>query len=96
MNEQEFNKINAEKLGDIIGTNNTIAVNTVNLPSAEEYRAAAEKFALRFNSEWSEPKYKCPKCDGGMRRNLAITLASYPPQYKYQCDNCGHIDYQFM
>ena len=42
MNEQEFNRINAEKLTDIMGVDNTIAtitsIATVNLPSAAEYR----------------------------------------------------------
>ena len=96
MNEQEFNRINAEKLSDIIGVDNTIAVNTVNLPSAEEYRKAADNFAFQFTAEWSEPKYKCPKCGGGMRKNMMVVCASYPATYEYQCDKCGHIDYQHM
>lgn len=100
MNEQEFNRINAEKLTDIMGVDNTIAtitsIATVNLPSAAEYREMANKAAFQFTAQWSEPKYQCPKCGGGMCKNLMVVLTSYPVQYEYQCDKCGHIDYQYM
>lgn len=100
MNEQEFNRINAEKLTDIMGVDNTIAtitsIGTVNLPSAKEYSEMANKAAFQFTAQWSEPKYQCPKCGGGMRKNLMVVLTSYPAQYEYQCDKCGHIGYQYM
>lgn len=105
MNEQEFNRINAKQLATIIGVDNTIATTTAvatedysvtHLPSAKEYREAAEKVAFQFTAQWSEPKYQCPKCGGGMCKNLMVVLTSYPAQYEYQCDKCGHIDYQYM
>lgn len=41
----------------------------------------------------SEPKYRCPSCiEGGMCRNETIVLCSYPPQFQYECNKCGHID----
>ena len=41
-------------------------------------------------------KYICPKChEGGMRRNEMVVLTSYPAQYEYCCDKCGHVEYQF-
>lgn len=67
-----------------------------NLPTAKEYEEAAKKIAFQFTGQWSEPKYQCPKCGGGMRRNEMIVLTSYPAKYEYQCDKCGHIDYQYM
>lgn len=64
------------------------------LPSAEEYQKSLKQFI--FNEAWSEPKYLCPKCgEGGMRRREDIVLASYPPQRLYECDKCGHTEYQF-
>ena len=64
------------------------------LPTAEEYQKSLEQFI--FNKEWSEPKYLCPKCGkGGMRRREDIVLDSYPPQRLYECDKCGHTEYQF-
>ena len=64
------------------------------LPTKEQYEASISNtynFAQRY---WSEPKYLCPKCGGGMCRNEMVVLASIPPQYEYRCDKCGHIDYQ--
>lgn len=95
MNEKDFNRINAEKLTDILGADNTIAtINTVNLPTAEEYSASIN-VTFEFPSEWSEPKYQCPKCGGGMCRNEMLVLASYPPKYEYKCNKCGHVGYQY-
>lgn len=69
---------------------------TTHLPTAKEYEKAANKIAFQFIDQWSEPKYQCPKCGGGMRRNEMIILTSYPAKYEYQCDKCSHIDYQYM
>lgn len=69
---------------------------TTNLPSAKEYREVTQKAAFQFTGQWSEPKYQCPECGGGMCRNEMITLTSYPAQYLYQCDKCGHKEYQYM
>lgn len=46
-----------------------------------------------LNNVWSEPKYKCEKCGGNVRKNLKIILASLPPEYEYVCNNCGNVDY---
>lgn len=70
--------------------------NTTHLPTAKEYREAAQKSAFQFASQWSEPKYQCPRCGGGMCRNEMVVLTSYPAQYEYQCDKCGYVDYQYM
>ena len=82
--------LNAISMGDAISTSTTC------LPTAKEYREAAQKSAFQFTAQWSEPKYQCPECGGGMCKNLMVTLTTYPAQYEYQCDKCGHIDYQYM
>lgn len=64
-----------------------------NLPTEEEYRKAIKVAA--WSDEYSEPKYRCHKCDGGMCKNLTIVLASIPPRYQYKCNQCGHVDYLF-
>ena len=78
--------------------NNKISSSMTYLPTAKEYSelSEAKKSVSQFNAQWSEPKYQCPVCGGNMRKNLMIVLCSYPPQYKYQCDKCGHIDYQYI
>jgi hypothetical protein len=63
------------------------------LPTADEYRKSIG-CPHYYQREWSEPKYICPKCGGGMCKNETMVFASNPPQYKYQCNKCGHVEYQ--
>lgn len=80
--------------GDVHVTEEKTPEFVKDLPSAEEYQKSLEQFIP--NETWSEPKYLCPKCgEGGMRRREDIVLASYPPQRLYECDKCGHTEYQF-
>lgn len=69
-------------------------LSTTHLPTAKEYREAADKAAFQFTAQWSEPKYQCPECGGGMCKNQMVTLTTYPAQYIYQCDKCGYKEYQ--
>ena len=70
------------------------SLNDTILPTAKEYKATINKTAFEFTAKWSEPKYQCPECGGGMCKDLMTVCTSLPPQYKYQCDKCGHVDYQ--
>lgn len=75
--------------------NDMFATDLINdLPTAEEYRKSIG-VPYDYQYEWSEPKYICPKCGGGMCRNEMVVLTSYPIQYEYMCDKCGHVEYQF-
>ena len=65
------------------------------LPTAEEYRERMEYLYNTLQQEWSEPKYICPKCGGGMCRYETIVYMSNPPQYEYKCNKCGNVEYQF-
>ena len=80
----------------IIIKNDDNNYDVTHLPTAKEYSEAANKMAFQFTGQWSEPKYQCPECGSGMCKNLMITLTSYLAQYEYQCDKCGHIEYQYM
>lgn len=66
------------------------------LPTAKEYGEMAQRAAYQYTAQWSEPKYQCPECGGGMCRNEMVVLTTYPPKFEYQCNKCGHIDYQSM
>lgn len=68
--------------------------NYSHLPTAEEYRKYSQSSFHQMQT-YSEPKYQCPKCGGGMCRNEMIVLTSYPVQYEYSCNKCGHVDYQY-
>ena len=56
-------------------------------------------YGIPIQPQWSEPKFKCPKCEkGSMRKNLwgCLALTSMPVQYEYEykCDNeeCNHME----
>ena len=72
-------------------------INDINLvlPTAEEYKENIMKTVLPSLLEWSKPKYQCPKCGGGMCKNMTVTLTTVPAQYEYQCQDCGYIEYLF-
>lgn len=38
---------------------------------------------------------ECPKCGSKIYKRLDIVLTSYPPQYQYECHNCGWIGYNY-
>lgn len=63
---------------------------TTKLPTKEEFKATIKS---EPKPEYSEPKYECEKCGGGMCKNNRIVLTSYPPKYLYKCNKCGHVDY---
>lgn len=81
-------------LGSIISE-----VSVMNLPSAKEYfelRSKRKDVEFPFWAVWSKPKYKCPKCDGGMCKNLMVLHDDPEEQYEYQCYKCGHKELQPM
>lgn len=67
----------------------------MNLPTAEEYAAMCVPMYDNGLPTYSEPKYICPKCGGGMCRDNTKVLTSYPAKYEYVCDNCGNVEYQY-
>ena len=77
----------------------TQAVNTIetnSLSSLEEYiknNDHIQKQVSGMIQDFSEPKYKCPKCGGSVRKNLTMVLTSLPPKYRYECDQCDYVDF---
>ena len=60
------------------------------LPDEEEYvKLYRPQMDLALNIK-SEPKYRCPKCGGIMRKCCDFVLTTYPPQYRYECDDCDY------
>lgn len=68
---------------------------TTDLPTADEYRESIGVPYYYYQREWSEQKYVCPKCGGGMCRHETIVYTSNPPKYEYQYNKCGYVEYQF-
>lgn len=62
---------------------------TKDLPTLDEYLESlyteiAEKY-------YSKPLFKCPKCNGPVRKDLYKAFVSVPPKRRYECDNCKHV-----
>lgn len=69
---------------------------TSKLPTAAEYSKICSKNMYINKDKYSEPKYICPKCGGGMCKDQTIILTSYPEQYLYECNKCGYTEYQYQ
>ena len=60
------------------------------LPDEEEYvKLYRPQMDLDLNIK-SEPKFRCPKCRGIVRKCVSFCLTTYPPQYRYECDDCEY------
>ena len=40
--------------------------------------------------EWNKPLYRCPRCDGEVKRDYSEMYMSNPPKYRYYCKNCSY------
>jgi predicted nucleic acid-binding Zn ribbon protein len=61
----------------------------------EEYIRQHEERNLKvLHGTYSEAKFACPECKvGGMCKRLDVVLTTYPVQYSYVCNECGHIEH---
>lgn len=57
----------------------------------EEYKEK-KKIMLDYGGNLQETNIKCPKCKKFIYKDIGMVLASYPPQYRYTCMNCGWQD----
>lgn len=53
-----------------------------------EWKDFTEHKELYYPSNREITEIKCPKCGQPLYRRTDIVLTSYPPQYRYECDNC--------
>ena len=58
------------------------------LPDLDEY-IDQNNHQLKFPDK-SEPRFKCPKCGGNVRKVLGVALLTYPAKYRYECDDCEY------
>lgn len=49
-----------------------------------------ENYIPETSSNREKTDIECPKCGKYIYRRTDITLTSYPPQYRYECD-CGWV-----
>lgn len=62
-------------------------VDNMVLMTKEQYKNTITR---NISSLKSEPLYQCEKCGGDVRQDSSICYTSYPPKYRYVCDDCGY------
>lgn len=40
--------------------------------------------------EWNKPLFKCPRCNGDVKRDYSVMYMSNPPKYRYFCKSCSY------
>ena len=42
--------------------------------------------------EWNMDLYRCPRCNGAVKRDYSVMYMSDPPKYRYFCRECGNYE----
>lgn len=59
------------------------------LMSREEFiKQLAEQKEIDM-SEWNKDLYRCPRCNGAVKRDYSVMYCTHPPKYRYFCRDCG-------
>lgn len=65
----------------------------MNLPTKEEYVEMFKAMGSKVTKEeWNKSLFKCPRCNGGVKRDYSITFMTDPPKYRYYCKECGYTE----
>ena len=63
------------------------------LPSREEFIENLGDVRDITIEEWDKDLYKCPQCNGAVKRDYSVAFMVYPPKYRYFCKECGYSEY---
>lgn len=61
-----------------------------NLPTKEEYVSTQSTAEENMKDVWNKELYKCPRCNGGVKRDYSVVYMTNPPKYRYFCKNCNY------
>lgn len=56
----------------------------------EEYQTMTDE-DWHFFTHREKTNIQCPKCGAYIWRRTDVVLTSYPPKFRYECDNCKWI-----
>ena len=59
------------------------------LPSMEEFMANLKFEEGEIKLYWNKDLFKCPRCNGGVKRDYSTAYLTNPPKYRYFCRECG-------
>jgi transposase-like protein len=60
----------------------------MSLMTREEYIEELKLKEQITTDEWNKPLYKCPRCNGEVKRDYSVTYMTNPPKYRYFCKSC--------
>ena len=64
----------------------------MSLPTREEFINSDDIHNTDMSTMWNKELYKCPRCNGGVKRDYSVTFMSHPPKYRYYCLNCSYSE----
>lgn len=64
----------------------------MSLPSREEFIEKLKKQKRITFEEWNVGLYRCPRCNGEVKRDYSVMYMSDPPKYRYFCKDCSNYE----
>ena len=46
------------------------------------------------HNDYQDTLIKCPSCGNFVKRYIRMVFLTYPPEYRYDCPNCGWSGYK--
>lgn len=63
-----------------------------NLPTKEEFIKTFNIDDKDIQKYWNKNLFRCPRCNGGVKRDFSVVFNSDPPKYRYFCKDCGYFE----
>lgn len=66
-----------------------------NLPSREEFfhnLTNSKESTDDIKKYWNKDLYRCPRCNGAVKRDYSVVYNTNPPKYRYFCKDCGNVE----
>jgi predicted nucleic acid-binding Zn ribbon protein len=60
------------------------------LPSKEEYIKQLQTIDNTVDETWDKALFRCPQCNGDVKKDYSIMYMTNPPKYRYFCKSCGY------
>lgn len=64
----------------------------MSLPTREEFIKSEEILETDMSKMWNRELYKCPRCNGGVKRDYSVQYMTNPPKFRYFCLSCGYVE----
>ena len=59
------------------------------LPSMEEFKESMDFEDGDIKKFWNKELFKCPRCNGGVKRDYSVSYMTNPPKCRYFCKDCN-------